>query len=133
MTINIDDLTIGQVKQLQSLLSLETQPVNKSAIASRYIGKKVIIRSYSAGNHYGELVDYDIAHQTVVLKNSRRLWRWNTDKGISLSEIAIYGVVQENSRITSVVPEQIVSEVDEIILTTADSQKSIESAPVYIP
>ena len=130
MVINIDDLTIGQVKQLQSLL-LPSE--NKSIIATRYIGKKVLIRSYSAGNHFGELFAYDPAFQTVVIKNSRRLWRWNTDKGISLSEIALYGIVQEKSRISSTLHEQIVSEVDEIIPATDAAIISIESAPVFVP
>jgi len=130
MEINIDDLTVKQVKQLQSLLL----PVeNKSTIATRYIGKKVIIRSYSAGNHFGELVAYDPAYQTVVVKNSRRLWRWNTVKGISLSEVALHGIVQANSKITSTIPEQIVSEVDEIIPASDAAIESIESAPIFVP
>ena len=130
MTIDIDALTIGQAKQLQSLLF---QAENKSTIATRYIGKKVIIRSYSAGNHFGELVAYDPAYQTVVIKNSRRLWRWNTDKGVSLSEIALYGVIEANSKITSTVPEQIVSEVDEIIPASEVAIVSIESASIFVP
>jgi hypothetical protein len=130
MTINIDDLTIGQVKELQSLLL----PINnQSTIATRYLGKKVIIRSYSAGNHFGELVAYDPAYQTVVIKNSRRLWRWNTNKGVSLSEIALYGVVEANSKITSTVPEQIVSEIDEIIPASEAAIASIESASTFVP
>lgn len=128
ITLDINSLTLGQIKEIQSLVG----GGSKSSIASRYVGKEVVVRSYSAGNHFGELVEYDPAHQVVVLKNARRLWRWNTNKGVSLSEIAEFGVVQANSKICTTVLEQIVAEVDEILPATQLAAETIKSAPVYV-
>lgn len=129
------------MEKLKSLLALaellSTEAANpkdeNGAIANRYKGREVIVRSYSAGNHFGVLEAYDPAHGVVVLKNSRRLWKWNTDKGVSLSEIATYGIVPANSKICTELPEQIVAEVDEILPVTTAAAALIKAAPVYTP
>lgn len=130
--MNLGELKLGEVlrfiQALQSGSVGEPVPGQTNSIAQRYIGKKVITRSYSAGNHFGELVAYDTAHNTVVLKNCRRLWGWKTKKGISLSEIALYGVNEEESQICETVPEQIVAEIDEVIPATHQCISSIEGA-----
>ena len=50
--MNLDDLTLGQIKQLQGLLGSTT-----TGPRHRDIGKKVIIRTNTAGVHYGTLVE----------------------------------------------------------------------------
>lgn len=70
-------------------------------------GTFVLIRTYSAGVHFGTLEEID--GQNVRLSNARRLWSWNG--ALSLSEVAMTGVDIKNSKIS--VP------VDEIILTQA--------------
>jgi len=51
-------------------------------------GRPVIVRTYSAGVHFGYLTSR--VGQEVVLERSRRIWSW---KGAnSLSEIALHGV-----------------------------------------
>jgi hypothetical protein len=128
-TVNLNDMKIGDLLPLLSLLKVGD---SDSGIASRYIGKEVIVRSYSAGNHFGTLEAYDPKQGIVVLKNARRLWKWNTDKGVSLSEIATYGIVQANSKICTTLPEQIIAEVDEVLPATEVAAQSIKSAPVYV-
>lgn len=54
---------------------------------SPMIGKKCMIRTYSAGVHFGEVVSKD--GQNVVLSNSRRVWYWA--KACSLSQLAMEG------------------------------------------
>lgn len=76
-------------------------------------GKFVLIRTYSAGVHFGTLEEMD--GQIVRLSNARRLWSWSG--ALSLSEVAMDGVNISGSKIS--VP------VDEIILTQA-----IEIIPV---
>lgn len=125
--MSINDMKLGDLLPLLGLLQ-----GGQSGIASRYVGKEVVVRSYSAGNHFGELVEYDPKQGVVVLKNARRLWKWNSDKGISLSEIATHGIVQPNSKICTTLPEQIVAEVDEILPTTEAAAQTIKSAPVYV-
>ena len=51
----------------------------------------VVFRGTGAGCHVGELVEHDRVTNTVVLRNSRRLWHWK-DSAMCLSDMAIFGV-----------------------------------------
>lgn len=99
--MNIDDLTIGQVKQIQKLLNSEAQQA-KANIADFLVGKLVIARSYSAGVHYGEVVSVD--GENVVLKNSVRMWKWKAKDGIALSGLAQNGLSSHESKLDTVNP-----------------------------
>lgn len=50
-------------------------------------GTRVLIRTYSAGVHFGTLIERN--GQEVHLKEARRLWSWQG--ALSLSEIAAKG------------------------------------------
>ena len=94
---------------------------------SGFVGKKVIIRTYSAGVHYGLLQEKH--GDEVILKNSRRLYYWvNKKKHISLSEIAKYGL-GENSKVCDTV--DIWLKAIEIIPCTQEASENIESYDVY--
>ena len=100
----------------------------KSNINNTFLNKKVIIRTYSAGVHFGELIEK--SGNEVILKNSRRLWYWETlNNGISLSEIANAGVKQV-SKICSPV-NLIWLEAIEIIPCTNESILNIENQDEY--
>lgn len=75
--------------------------------------KRVLIRTQSAGVHYGTLIGKE--GMEVHLKDARRLWSWNG--ALSLSEIAANGLDIKNSKISE--------RVDEIGLT-----QSIEIIPI---
>lgn len=128
-------MNIETLIQIAKLLEQNDFPsqINPSTIAGQYIGEKVIVRSYSAGNFFGTVVKYEPETGAVIIKDSRRLHRWYTDKGVSLSEIATYGVVAKNSRICTVVPEQLVTEVLELIPCTSAAIQSLETVEVYTP
>ena len=79
--MNLDDLTLGQIKQLSGLMCQSSDGLNQM------VGKKCIIRTYSAGVWFGEIEEK--AGNEVIVKNARRLWRWHTKKSISLSAIAM--------------------------------------------
>ncbi|MFT3973297.1 MAG: hypothetical protein QM699_07570 [Amaricoccus sp.] len=90
----------------------------------------VIIRTYSAGVHAGELMRRD--GREVELRNARRLWRWHTaDRGISLSEVATAGINASKSRVCETLPSIILTEAIEIIPATDVARATIESADVY--
>jgi hypothetical protein len=121
--MNIDDLTYGQIKEIAKLACgvSTTQAVGEHP----FIGKKVIIRTFSAGVHYGELAEKD--GKEVILKNARRLWYWKTTNGgISLSEVANAGV-HKDSKVCAPV-DAIWLEAVEIIPCTKEAIKSIEAA-----
>lgn len=70
---------------------------------SAFIGKKVIVRTYSAGVFFGEIMEKEGSE--VILKNSRRLYRWHTNNGgISLSEVANHGLKSDSSRVCERMP-----------------------------
>lgn len=54
------------------------------------VGDRVIVRSSGAGVIYGEFVKND--GPTIWLKNARQLWKWKAKDGISLIDVATYGV-----------------------------------------
>ena len=120
--MDIDELTIGQLKQLQGLISAQTDAV---AGLNNFIGKKVIIRTYSAGVWFGTLSEK--SGKEVILKDARRMWRWFAQKGISLSECSVHGINHKESRICEPVAV-IWLEAIEIIPCTVAAIESLESA-----
>jgi hypothetical protein len=86
-----------------------------------------IIRTYSAGVFFGELVRRD--GKEVELKNARRLWYW--DGSASLSEMAINGVSKpENCKFAKPI-DVILTEAIEIISCTSEAIQNINSVPVW--
>ena len=115
--MNIDDL----LKLAQLLQPNQVQGESKGL--NTLVGKKVIIRTYSAGVHYGELIEKE--GEDVILKNSRRLYYWKTkNNGISLSEVANAGLDRE-SKVCASVPLLWLKAI-EIIICSDKAIKSIE-------
>lgn len=66
------------------------------------VGKKVIVRTYSAGVHFGEVVDVSESGSVVQLKDTRRVWNWSGGR-LSCSELAAVGV-RDGDRVSVAVP-----------------------------
>ena len=83
----------------------------------------VIVRSHTAGVHAGEFVERN--GDTVILKNSIRLWRWY---GGSLSQVAVTGPARGRNMFGMVVPKtEIVSPQGfEIIYCTEKAEQKIK-------
>lgn len=97
-------------------------------INKHLINKKVIIRTYSAGVHFGELIEKK--DDEVILKNSRRLYYWETlNKGISLSEVANEGLT-DNSKVCAAIDILWLKAI-EIIPCTKKAIKNIEDKNEY--
>jgi hypothetical protein len=85
----IDNMTIGEAKQLASMFS----GLNSSVSPPHpMLGRRCIIRTYSAGVHIGD-VEYvnPTNSMEVKLKNALRLWKWEGG-GLSLSAVAKDGI-----------------------------------------
>lgn len=122
--MELDKLTIGEVKQLISMFGQSSNNSVEGTLNSM-IGKKVIIRTYSAGVWFGELSEK--AGKEVILKNARRMWKWWAKEGISLSAVSLYGVKHSESKIVEAV-DSIWLEAIEILPCTDVAIKSLESA-----
>jgi len=85
--------------------------------------KPVIVRTYSAGAHFGYLVARD--GKEVTLERSRRLWRWFG--AWTLSEIATAGLDVKKSKIGAPV-SVVLTEAIEIIDVTPEAAAILETA-----
>ena len=120
--MNIDNLTIGEAKQLAQMFGATQSSQGLNCM----IGKKVIVRTFSAGVWFGEL-DQKSGNE-VVLKDARRMYQWWAAESISLSAVAIYGVKHGKSKIIKAVPS-VWLEAIELIPCSAQSIESLEGAP----
>lgn len=122
--MNIDDLTLKQLREISALVgnhSLSAQAPNPM------LGKHCIIRTFSAGVHFGVVKQIDnrasAQGSDVLLENSRRIWKW--EGAFTLSEVSQQGI-EKASRIAEEVPEIYITGVIEIIPTTEQARKSFE-------
>jgi hypothetical protein len=113
--MNIDELTLKQIKEIQALLGTDKQTQVKP---HPMIGKRCLIRTYSAGVHIGD-IDY-IEGMECKLVNALRLWSWS-EGGLSLSAIANNGVVKGRINRTG---EIYLTNVIEIIPTTRKAEET---------
>lgn len=85
--------------------------------------KFVVVRTYSAGVHFGYLESRK--GKEVVLSSARRIWRWfgaNT-----LNEVANNGVAS-NSKVSEAVSEIELTEVIEVITCSDKGREALENA-----
>jgi hypothetical protein len=85
------------------------------------IGKHVIIRTYSAGVHFGILVRHE--GREVELLAARRIWRWRGAN--TLNEVSVTGIDKDWSRVSEPVDRIVLTEAIEIIPATDAAAKSI--------
>lgn len=120
--ININDLTIGQAKELAGMFGGNQE---SGAGLNCMVGKKVIVRTYSAGVWFGELNQK--SGNEVILKNARRMWIWWAAESISLSAVSIHGIKGSKSKICEAVKKQWLEAI-EIIPCEDKAIESIEGA-----
>jgi len=88
----------------------------------------VIVRTYSAGVHAGELVERN--GKEVTLKNARRIWYWAG--AATLSQLAMEGTKEpDKCKFPREVKTIILTEAIEIIPCTEKAQKSIKGVKIW--
>ena len=89
---------------------------------------KVIVRTYSAGVFFGDLVSRK--GKEVVMRNARRLWYWSGAS--SLSQLSVDGVKNPGlCKFPCPVESIILTEAIEIIPCTPTAVASIEGVPIW--
>jgi len=111
---NVDDLTLGQIKEIQLMYA----SAKSSPSYHPMVGRRCLIRTYSAGVHIGDVVSAN--EMEVHLKNALRLWKWE-DGGLSLSAVANNGIVKGRLNETG---EVYLTNAIEIIPTTPQAEKT---------
>lgn len=121
--LNIDNLTIGEIKQLSTLLggNLLGQPNQSSS--HPFVGKYCIARCYAAGVHSGFVKSVD--GENVILENSVRLWKWSASDGIALSGVAQNGIKLKECKIDTKNPLIYLTGVCELIPCSEEAVRSI--------
>jgi len=93
---------------------------------SSLIGKYVIVRSSPSGCWAGTLASMN--GNTVELTDARRLWRWWSAEGVSLSGVAVAGLHPKKikeCRIAVPVTHVMINEVCEVLAATETARASI--------
>ncbi len=108
MTIDIDSLTVKQVREISSLAGC----AKKKKVTRSYDGEPaVLVRAYS-GVFFGYLISKTGA--SVELRNARQVWSWDSaglpEKSNTVGDIAIRGV-GSGSKISSPVDRSIIEQV----------------------
>lgn len=121
--INLDDLTLGQAKALAAMFAgaAPTAPAQHP-----FVGRYCIVRCTGAGVHAGEVVS--VSGDTVILRDSRRLWQWTAKAGVALSGVAQHGIKASASKIDSANPEIYLIGVCELIPCSDAAKESIQNA-----
>lgn len=115
----MNKLDLEKILKIFELFS-ENKINNDSCETHKMVGKRCIVRTYSAGVHIGNI---EYAHGTeALLKNSLRLWEWD-DGGLSLSAIANNGVKKGRLNKTG---EVYLTECIEFIPTTQHAEQTFK-------
>ena len=88
-------------------------------------GRKVIVRSRDAGVIYGEYAGND--GSTVHVKNGRQLWKWTAAEGISLIDVATYGVKKSDCKFSPASASVTVFSACALIDVTDEAAASVEA------
>ena len=116
--MNINELTIADLKQLVDVAKVFDDKQNVEATPHPMLNRRVLIRTYSAGVHIGTLVHIDGTEARLL--DGFRLWKW-TGGGLSLSAVATNGI--RGGRLNRT-PEVYLTGVIEIIPTTPEAEQS---------
>ena len=121
--MTIDEVTLGQLKEI-AVMNLTKNDQNKSQdVTHPMIGKRCLVRTYSAGVHIGDVVWINPNNaMECKLENALRLWKWE-DGGLSLSAVANNGIVKGRLNKTG---EVMLTNAIEYIPTTRSAEKSYE-------
>lgn len=121
--VAIENLTIGQVQQIASLFgAVQNLPEKPSPSSS--IGKYCVIRTRSAGVHFGVLKSKSGPEATLT--EARRLWYWRGAN--TLHEVSLHGVDATQSKASEAVDSIDLGEVIEVIPCSIEGEKSLRGA-----
>lgn len=120
--MNLDELTFRQIKEIGALLNLPAKTVKSGNVDNHpMIGKRCLIRTYSAGVHIGDVVWINPNNSMEVkLTNALRLWKWEGG-GLSLSAVANNGIKGGRLNETG---DVFLTNAIEFIPTTTDAEQS---------
>jgi len=125
--MNINDLTIGQLKDLQNLIGGQQ---TQSSLFKNMIGKYVIVRSRNEGINAGYLEEAD--DTGCILKECRRVWYHRPAvKTESWYEGVCNHGLSDDSKVSGVVVRKVIVEDYSITECTDKAAKLIQGAKAH--
>ena len=113
------------ISELINALSGNTKGTD---IASGFIGKYCMVRTYSAGVFAGTIISRE--GKEILLKDARRIWRW--EGAASLSQLAQSGTSKPyECKFPESVASVLLTECIEIIPISSAAQASISEVPIW--
>jgi hypothetical protein len=79
------------------------------------IDKEVFIRSNMSGVWCGKLIAHADDFSWVQLENGEHLYRWQTNKGVTVAGLAANGINRTTSTVDPAVPLAVIRDIIEII------------------
>ena len=120
--MNLDELTLGQIKELQSLFNSAAQ--SKPEMPNPFIGRYCIARTRNAGVIFGKVIAS--GDRYLHMTEARRLWRIvSEDKTKSWYEGAAESGLDISSKVSSEV-ERFINEEYELNICSDVAIKSIK-------
>lgn len=94
------------------------------------VGRKCIVRTYSAGVFFGIVAEVSEDGQKVRVENARRMWHWSG--AASLSQAAVEGVKSpDDCKFPTAVPEVFLTNAIEYLPLTETAIINLENVPVW--
>jgi hypothetical protein len=120
--MTIDDLTVGQAKELAKQFSA---PAQNGTQQHQALGHYCVVRAYAAGVHAGIVASVadSLAGREVCLRETRRIWSWQG--ALSCSEIADSGIT--GGKLSVEIVSNFISGVIEIIPTSEVSENCLRN------
>ena len=124
--VNIEDLTLGQLREVSKLTGLNCS--KSTTVASSCVGKYVIVRSRNEGINAGFVKAAD--KSGIILSEARRIWYHKPkDKKTSWYEGVTISGLSDDSKISAPVEEKGIIEGYSFTVCSDDAKKSISSHP----
>ncbi len=122
--MNLNDLTLGDIKKLSSLLRLDSD--QKESILSESIGKYVIVRTRNEGVNCGKVLKAD--ETGCVIEDARRIYYHKPkDSNVSWYEGVSTTGLHSGSKISCTVSEKYIIEDYSFTICTEEAEKSIRN------
>jgi len=121
-----EDLLLRLIEKL--IDSDSTAAVNEVGVTNldyMHQGEYVLVRTYSAGVHFGKLVKR--AGKELVLDEARRIWSW--DGAFTLSAVSVDGV--GSAKVSTKVNQFLVTEAIEVMLLTEKAKGNLYGLQDY--
>ena len=113
-----EELAIKLLEMILQTDSPAATPTASNSLNGHLLGQYVLIRTYSAGVHFGKLMQRE--GKEAVLNESRRIWSW--DGAFTLSKVANDGI--GSGKLSEKVDSFLVTEAIEV-MPLSDKAKGI--------